>query len=85
MEGKKDQRRKDYKDQRTSNNIPEQEFRITVRRLLGGFEKIIEDTRETLPAETKDLRTSQDEFKNAITEMQTDDIITIRMRNLSSE
>ena len=44
------------------NNISEQEFRITVRRLIAGLEKSIEDTRETLAAKIKDLRTSQDEF-----------------------
>ena len=36
----------------------EQEFRVTVIRLTDGPE----DTRKTLAAEIKDLRTSQDEF-----------------------
>ena len=52
------------------SNIYEQEFRTTVIRLLTGLEKSIEDTRDTLAAEIKDLRTSQDELKNAITELQ---------------
>ena len=53
------------------SNISEQEFRSIVIRLLAGFEKSIEDTRETLPAEIKDLKTSQAKIKNAVTEMQT--------------
>ena len=44
-------------------NKSEQEFRTTVISLLVGLEKT-EDTRETLAAEIKDLRTSQDELKN---------------------
>ena len=44
------------------NNTSEQEFRTTVIRLIAGLEKSIEDTRETLAAEIKDLRILQDEF-----------------------
>ena len=44
------------------NNTSEQELRTTVIRLIAGLEKSIEDTRETLAAEIKDLRILQDEF-----------------------
>ena len=44
------------------------------------FEKSIEDTRKSLTAEIKDLKTSQAKIKNAITEMRHRlDIITMRM------
>ena len=52
------------------SNISEQEFRTTVIKILAGLERSIEDTRETLAAEIKDLKTSQAEIKNDITEMQ---------------
>ena len=52
------------------NNISEQEFRITVIRLIGGLEKSIEDSREIISAEVKDLRTSHNELRNATNEMQ---------------
>ena len=51
------------------SNVSEQEFRTTVVSLLAGFEERIEDTREALAAEIKNLKTSQVELKNAITEM----------------
>ena len=54
------------------SNISEQEFR-TVIRLLAWLEKSIEDTRKTFAVEIKDLKTSQAEFKNVITEMQYSD------------
>ena len=38
------------------SNISEQEFRTTVIRLLTGLEKSIEDTREYLTAEIKELK-----------------------------
>ena len=52
------------------NNIPKQEFRTKVIRLLTGLEKSIEDTRVTLAADIKDLKTSQAKITNVITEMQ---------------
>ena len=62
------------------SNISEQEFRTTVIRLLAGLKKSIEDTGETLAAEIKDLRTSQDEIRSAITEMQNKlDTVTMRI------
>jgi len=61
------------------SNISEQELRTTVI-ILAGLERSIEDTRETLTTEIKDLKTSQAEIKNAITEMQNRlDVITTRM------
>ena len=46
------------------SNISEQEFRSIVTRLTVGLHKSIEDTRETLAAEIKDLNTSQAKIKN---------------------
>ena len=44
------------------------------------MKKNIGDTRETLAAEIKDLRTSQDEIRNVITEMQNKlDMVTVRV------
>ena len=45
------------------NNISGQEFRTTVIRLIAGVEKSTEDTRETLAADIKDLKSTQDELK----------------------
>ncbi|KAF0876373.1 LORF1 protein, partial [Crocuta crocuta] len=60
------------------SNISDQEFRTTVIRLLAGLEKSTEDTKETLAAEIKGLRTSQDEI-NAVTQMQSKlDTVTVR-------
>ena len=52
------------------NNITEQEFRIIVIRLITGLEKSIEDSRESIAAEIKELKISHDEFKNAVNEVQ---------------
>jgi len=38
------------------SNTPEPEFKITIRRRLAGLEKSIEDTRESLTAEIKELK-----------------------------
>ena len=43
------------------NDISEQEFRIIVIRLIAGLEKSIEDHRESIAAEIKDLRNSGNE------------------------
>lgn len=42
----------------------------TIIRILSGLEKRIEDTREWLTAEIKEVKTSQTEIKSLITEMQ---------------
>ena len=52
-----------------SNNIYEQEFRITVVRLIAGLEKSIEDSRESVAAEMKVLRNSHNELRYVINEM----------------
>ena len=52
------------------NNITEQEFRIIVIRLISGLEKSIEDSKEPIVAEIKELKNSHDEFKNAVNEVQ---------------
>ena len=40
------------------SNMPEPEFKTTIIRILAGFEKSIEDTRESLATEIKGLKTS---------------------------
>ena len=46
--------------------MSEPEFRIMIIRILAGFENRL----ESLSAEIKEVKTSQDEIKNAITELQ---------------
>ena len=43
----------------------EQELKTTIIKILAGFEKNIEDTRESFIVEIKELNTSQAEIKNA--------------------
>ena len=52
------------------NNISDQEFRITIIRLITGLEQNMEANRKSIAAEIKDLRNSHDELRNAINEMQ---------------
>ena len=52
------------------NNITESEFRILVIKLIAGLENSIEDSRESIATEIKELRNSQEELKNAINELQ---------------
>ena len=63
------------------NNITEQEFRVIVIWLITGLEKkSIEDSRESIAAEIKDLRNSHDELRNSINEMQNKlDTVTARL------
>ncbi|KAF0886306.1 LORF1 protein, partial [Crocuta crocuta] len=51
------------------SNITEQEFRTIVIKLITGFEKGMEDIRETIATKTMELKNCCDEFKNAIKEM----------------
>ena len=51
-------------------NIAENEFKITVMKLIAGLEKSIEDSRESIAVEIKGLRNSHEELKNAINEVQ---------------
>ena len=61
------------------SKMSELEFKAAIRGILAGFEKSIEDTRESLSAEIKELKSSQAEIKNAITKMQTQ-MRAIKMR-----
>ena len=45
------------------SNITEQEFRIIVIKLIAGFEKSIEESRETIATEIKGLRNTHKEVK----------------------
>ena len=51
-------------------NITEQEFRITVIKLITGLEKSIENSGGSIAMEIKGLKNSHDELKNAINEVQ---------------
>ena len=51
------------------SKMSELQFKIIIR-ILAGLENSIEDIRESFPAEIKELKSSQAEIKNAITEMQ---------------
>uniref|UniRef100_A0A8C8W9N3 L1 transposable element RRM domain-containing protein n=1 Tax=Panthera leo TaxID=9689 RepID=A0A8C8W9N3_PANLE len=50
-----------------------------IMRTLAGFKKSIEDIRKSLSAEVKELKSSQAKIKNAITGMQTQKSIKMRM------
>ena len=60
------------------SNIPDKEFKATLLRILAGLEKNMEDIRETLTAETKELKNKQ--MKNEKIEIQSRlDIMNTRM------
>ena len=62
------------------NNISDQEFRIMVIRLIPGLEKSIEDSREAIAAEIRDLRNSHDELRNVVNEVRNElDVFTMRI------
>ena len=64
-------------------NITEQEFRITVIRLITGLEKIREDSRESIATEIKELKNSHDELRNVVNEVQNQlDALTARMEEV---
>ena len=52
------------------SNMPDPECKATIIKILPGLDKSIEDTRDTLTEETKDLKPSQAKMKTVITEMQ---------------
>ena len=52
------------------NSITEQEFKIIVIKLIAGLGKSIEDSRESIAAEVKELKNSHDELTNVINGMQ---------------
>ena len=56
---------------RDISKMPEIEFK-TIIKILAGLEKGIEDIREYLSIEIKELKSSQVEIKNAITKMQSE-------------
>ena len=63
------------------NNISGQEFRIIVIRLITGLEKSIDDSRESIAAEIKELRNSHDSLRNVVNEVQNKlDAATERMK-----
>ena len=51
-------------------NKPELEFKIMIIKILAGLVKSIEDTRESLSGEIKELKSNQVKIKKAINEMQ---------------
>ena len=51
------------------SNIMGQEFGIIVIKLIAGFEKSIEDSRESIATEIRELRNSHEELKNGINEV----------------
>jgi len=62
------------------SNMSDEDFKATIIRILAGLEKSMEDIRETLPTEIKDLKNNQAEMKNAITEIQNWlDVMTTRI------
>ena len=52
------------------SNVTENEFKIIVIKLITGLEKSIEDSRESINTEIKGLRSSQEELKTAINDLQ---------------
>ena len=52
------------------SKMSELEFRITIIKILAGLKKSIEDSRESLSGEIKELKSNQVEIKRAINEMQ---------------
>ena len=48
------------------SNVMEQEFRIMAIKLIAGLERSIEDRRESIATEIKELKNSHEELKNAI-------------------
>ena len=88
MMKRKNSPQKKFQDQMTAkellktdiNNITEQEFRIIVIRLIAWLEKSIEDSRESIAAEIKELRNSHHELRNVVSEVPSKlDAVTARM------
>ena len=51
------------------SNMSDPEFKATTIRILAGLDKSMEDIRETLTAEIKELKNNQANMKNAVTEV----------------
>ena len=58
------------------NNITESEFRKILIKLIAGLEKGIQDSRESIATEIKGLRTSHEELKSVINEVQSNMQVT---------
>ena len=56
------------------SNIKEQEFRMIVIKLIAGLEKGIEDSRQSIATDIKGLRNSHEKLKNAINEVQNEEL-----------
>ena len=52
------------------NRMSELEFRIMIIKILAGLENSIEDTKEPLSREIKEIQSNQVKIKKAINEMQ---------------
>ena len=65
------------------NNITEQEFSIIVIKLIAGLEKSIEDSRESIAAEIKELKNSNDELKNEV--QNKIEVVTARIEEAEGE
>ena len=52
-----------------TSNMTDGEFKATIIRILTGLKKRMEDFREALTAEIKDLKSNLSEMKNPITEI----------------
>lgn len=65
------------------SKMPEPEFKTTIVRILAGLDKSINNTRESLTTEIKNLKTSLVKIKNAITEMPNQlNVMTTRMEEV---
>ena len=65
------------------NNISNQQFRIIIIRLIAELEKNIEGSIESIATEIKELRSSHDEFKNVVNEVQHKlDAVTAKMEEV---
>ena len=51
------------------NNMPDQEFKVMIIKILTGLEKRVEDLSETFNKETENIKKNQSEIKNSITEI----------------
>ena len=62
------------------NNITDQEFIVVIIRLIALLETSIEDSRESIAAEIKELKHSHDEFTNVVNEVQNKlEVVTVRI------
>jgi len=68
------------------SKMSELEFRMTIIKILAGLEKSMEDIRETLSGEIKELKSNQVEIKKAINEVQSKmEVLTARINETERE